>query len=913
MKWPVVTQWSIRARVLFLALAPVLLSLVLLSYYVISARIQDVNAGLNDRGRALAVHLASASEFGLFSGNREQLHTLAQAALQANDVDRIEILDLDGKAIVALAKDGRPVDEPRFARDVDLFQSFQEPVTASGVAAFDFSERVLEAAPERRMALGEVRVVMSRQSTVVREREIFAIGILIGVVGFLLSMVFALRVGRSVVDPVLRLNSLVHLLARGTLSARVSTNSGGELGVLESGFNAMASSMESAQRTLHKKVDEATAELQLMVATLEQRNRELDTAREQAMQAGQAKADFLARMSHEIRTPINAVIGFAKLLSSVPDTAQQREYAQTINQAAAQLLNVVGDILHFSRIESGTVVLEFIPFNLRDSLEEVVCMLRPCAHEKRLELVLMIDADVPVNLLGDPARFGQVLMNLVNNAIKFTDAGSVTVRVSLDTHTGDTAVVRIGVTDTGIGIGAEEQQRLFSAFSQADTSISRRYGGTGLGLVIAKRLVEMMGGEIGVESTVGEGSTFKFTARWALQAGVELELMAKPFAAKKVLLVEHHALARRALRNQFIDWGMLVFTTPEFTQMCSMVSAAARDLEPYDLVVASVPAAAVNMQKTYVQLAALRNIYAGPTLLLLSTEHCTERCDVPEAFAGDVRMNCLAKPARLKNLHGTLARILGIVQPVVDEPTVQTIDTKTEFAGLRVLLAEDNEFNRTLITTWLCAKGVEVDEARDGLAAVQRAQAHTYDLILMDIHMPLLDGFETVQRIRAACAETQRVPIVALTADVFADDGAQLLRSGVDDCVFKPVHEETLWAIIARWTGRAPQASATEVAAIRPAKSNGVTAATLPPLLYQKLHNELPVHLQHLRTALAARDGTAVREHAHKLNGVAGYFGVHALAHAACELERIAHTAQLDEAQRVLDAIEQEIARVLAS
>jgi len=910
MKWPAIKQWNIRARVLFLALAPVLLCSVLLSYYVISARIQDVNAGLNERGRALAKHVASASEFGLFSGNREQLHTLAQAALQENDVDMIEVLDLDRKKIVVVTKDGRSVDEALYARDPELFQSFQEPVTASGVPAFDFAERMPGSAAEHNVALGVVHVVMSRQSTLKREREIVAISILIGIGGLLLSMLFALRVGRSVVDPVLRLNTLVQSLARGALSVRVPTNSGGELGVLESGFNAMAASMESAQRTLHKKVIEATVDLRDAVATLEQRNSELDAARDHALQAGQAKADFLARMSHEIRTPINAVIGFAKLLISVPDTAQQREYAQTINQAAAQLLNVVDDILHFSRIESGAVQLEQIPFDLRDSLEEVVCMLRPGAHAKRLELVLMIDGDVPVKLIGDPTRFGQVLVNLVNNAIKFTDAGGVTVRVGLDKHEGNAVTVRVSVTDTGIGIGAAEQQRLFTEFSQADTSVSRRYGGTGLGLAIAKRLVEMMRGEIDLDSAEGEGTTFWFTARWELQAAVVPVNAAQPFAGKKVLLVEPHTVARRALRNLFFDWDMAAFTAPEFVKMRSMVFAAAREREPYDLVVASVPATTVDMQETYAQLAALREVYAGPTLLLLSSEHC----DLPAAFAGDAHMNCLAKPARLKTLHGTLARMLGVALPDADMSTSQTSVVTTEFAGLRVLLAEDNEFNRTLITTWLRAQGVAVDEAHDGVAAVQRAQAQTYDLILMDIHMPLLDGVEAARRIRAASIATQRVPIVALTADVFADDRAQLLISGLDDCVFKPVHEQTLWSVIARWTGRAPRALATAVTTTRgPVHSGAVAAQALLASLHQKLHSELPLHLQQLRAALAARDVTALYEHAHKLNGVAGYFGIQALASAARDLERSARAARLDEVQPVIDTIEREIARTLAS
>ena len=261
-----------------------------------------------------------------------------------------------------------------------------------------------------------------------------------------------------------------------------------------------------------------------------------------------------------------------------------------------------------------------------------------------------------------------------------------------------------------------------------------------------------------------------------------------------------------------------------------------------------------------------------------------------------------------------MAQMLGAAGSHEDMSISTTISTTTQFTGLRVLLAEDNEFNRTLITTWLRAKGVAVDQAHDGLAAVRCAHAQTYDLILMDIHMPLLDGVEAARQIRAGSVAPLRVPIIALTADVFADDRAKLLSAGLDDCVFKPVDEAILWAVIARWTGRAPQVFVTESAAVHdPAEPQRVVAPALPESLCKNLHGELRIHLEQLRLALAAGDANALYEHAHKLNGVAGYFGIQALAHAAGELERTAQTAQLDAVQPLLDIIEREVTRALAS
>ncbi len=895
---PVIGNWSIRARVVFLALVPLLISTAIVGYAAISARIKDVNDGLQERGRALAKHLAVASEFGLFSGNSDQLRSLAQAALQEPDVQAISILGADRQPLVEISEgDLHP----------ELSLIFEEIVAGSGVAAFDFSERS-SASESRVERLGAVRVMMSRRSSIDRAREVVVATVLAAVGGALLSMLLALWVGRSVMNPVRRLTGMVQRLGSGNLAERVPSDSGGELGVLERGFNAMAESMESAQLTLQVKVEEATAQWKETVATLEQRNRELDAARDQALQAGQAKADFLARMSHEIRTPINAVIGFAQLLAKVPDATQQHEYAQTINQAASQLLSVVDDILQFSRIESGALQLERIPFDLRDSLEEVVCMLRPGAHAKHLELVLTLGADVPVRLVGDPTRFGQVLVNLVNNALKFTNAGSITIRVSLERIEAVHAHLRVVVTDTGIGIGADQQQYLFSAFSQADTSVSRRYGGTGLGLAIAKRLVNLMEGDIGVDSTEGNGASFRFTSKWELQSQPAPPAAQKPLAGHKVLLVEEHAIARRAMRNQLIDWQMEVFTAAEVGRLQTLLHSAGADGTPFDVVVISIPAALHEYTSVFAEVSAARDFYSGPVLLLLSSESC----ELPAALRADRGIRCLAKPSRVRTLHAALADLLGIRNVgTTDEPPVENA---SEFVGLRVLLAEDNDFNRTLITTWLEAKGVVVDAALDGAAAVQRALAQQYDVILMDIHMPVMDGREATRQIRVADGLSSRVPIIALTADVFATERGALLQGGIDDCVFKPVREEILWNAIARATGRASRVTESmPVPTRRPAPEPNASSIFVPDVLREKLPAELPTHRDALRAAFSAGDLEAAREAAHRLCGVAGYFGIGTLSFTANQLERALRQSGLAGAGTLLEALEQEFNAVLKS
>jgi CheY-like chemotaxis protein len=371
-----------------------------------------------------------------------------------------------------------------------------------------------------------------------------------------------------------------------------------------------------------------------------------------------------------------------------------------------------------------------------------------------------------------------------------------------------------------------------------------------------------------------------------------------------VLLVEEHAIARRALRNQLLDWSLEVYTAAERARLPPMLHHAAQAGDPFDLVMVSAPAALLDLHPLYAQLAAARDIYAGPILLLVNAEHC----DLPQSLQADTAIRCLAKPPRLKTLHATLAQLLGVTAAAAPEAPTTASAASSAFAGLRVLLAEDNDFNRTLITTWLQAKGVVVDVAHDGEAAVQRARAQRHDVILMDIHMPVLDGIEAARRIRAAEEYATHVPIIALTADVFAGERNNLLAAGMDDCVFKPVREELLWDAIARLTGRAPRAAAADAsAAPLPTEASAVPAA-----LYQKLYAELPLHQQQIHAAFTAGDCVAAREAAHRLSGVAGYFGVATLARLARELERALQASGLDVARPVHEALDREIARVLA-
>ncbi len=404
---------------------------------------------------------------------------------------------------------------------------------------------------------------MSHVRTEKETYKALLISLLLVIGGVLLSLAIALRLSRAFTDPVFQLNEAVAKLKEGKLDTRVYTSAGPEFEQLESGgLNDMASELSKAQAEMQQNIDQATEDLRETLETIEIQNIELDFARKEALEASRIKSEFLANMSHEIRTPLNGIIGFTELLLKSPlPPRQQRDHLNTIRKSSEILLTIINDILDFSKIEAGKLILDRVPFQLRDIVEEVMVMLAPAAHAKNLDLVPLVYNDVPDNIMGgDPLRVKQVITNLVNNAIKFTQTGEVVLRASLEDE--DTehnrVTLRLSITDSGVGLSRAQQQSLFNAFSQADASTARQYGGTGLGgLAISKRLVEEMGGKIGLESELGKGSTFWFTLTPELSSTGDSSSPPKEAlrGGEKIIYLEHQKTTGLAVEHLLRDWG----------------------------------------------------------------------------------------------------------------------------------------------------------------------------------------------------------------------------------------------------------------------------------------------------------------------------------------------------------------------
>ncbi|HBD7485092.1 TPA: response regulator [Legionella pneumophila] len=897
---------GIKYHLRITTLIPAFLVALLFAFFYNGLFGKDLKQHMSRLGEAYIRQLLPAAQYAMLRNDYRTLQGLINASTINPEVKALAFYNADGRLIAYRGGKHsihKPFNPPDYTGDyieskqINPFTiNFIAPITIPKFNLYSSTEFKELSTPKIFQAddiLGWLSIDIDTQSLLIKRYQMLIVTIFITLFGLLMGLTIHYFLSKRIYMPIARLRRSMKQILSNEFETEIRVSSPGELGIIEKGCAHLQRQYLNTVRDLNHHIEIATADLQQSLELLEEKNIELSLEKKKTEEKSRQKSEFIANMSHEIRTPMNGVIGFTNVLLESKLDPLQLDYVKTIKSSAQDLLSIINDILDFSKIDAGKLNLDCIPLDIRGCIDEVLSLASPNAHKKGIDLIPITDINVPKMVLGDPLRIKQIISNLVTNAVKFTDHGYVLIRTKIEQETDKDYTLLFAITDTGIGISPEDQTKLFTAFNQADTSITRRYGGSGLGLVICKKLCEEMHGRISLTSEINKGSTFSARIKVEKLVAYEIEKnQTHRFAHLKIICFDDNPLHLEAIGNGLGFWGIEAIRVDSFNKLSRTLT------KHKDCKIAFIN---VN-QGCERQAAELIAKHKQIPFVLISKWPIND-------FAALGARGFLYKPISIQKLQDLIESIANENQ--TEKNTNQELDTLREqlrFLHPEILIAEDNPVNKMLLTS-LLNNNANITTVDDGEMAVTACEDKKFDMILLDLHMPKLNGLEAAKMIRQKSLMNKHSPIVLITASSSDLSSIDMKKYGVDFCFQKPIDEKQLLIQILRIVDKTKHAAIDWQLCVQKVSGNQALAEEFLAKFIEELYKnrEEFIGLMHQKNVKGLADL------AHKLHGACCFCGVPILQKRVAQLERLARrTANADNLTEAFTDLIQSIDAVIS-